>query len=118
MDRLDEDAKASLLQGIAEADIFKRITDQRYLGSLQVEVDRLATACELGVETGTAQQGPLNEASRKFIKMLANIYSECFEIQPTSHSDEPFQQILQRIVAQTDLKVRVDQAFLEETLSQ
>lgn len=117
LDAACEETRAHILQGMVNADIFNRIADTRYLASLQCEIDRLACACETGLEADRRQQGPVNEASRRFINMLANVYSECFETNPTAEPDEPFAHILKTIVEQTGLPVRFDVGFVEETLS-
>ncbi len=109
--------KASILKGMAHADIFNRIADNRYLASLECEIDRLACACETSIETERRRQEPSNQASRRFIKMLANIYSECFEARPGCEPDEPFPFILRIIVEQTGLPVRFDESFVRQTLS-
>ncbi len=112
-----DQTKANILKGMAHADIFNRIADNRYLASLECEIDRLACACETRIETERRRQEPSNQASRRFIKMLANIYSECFETKPRCESDEPFAVILRVVVEQTELPVRFDESFVRQTLS-
>ena len=92
-----EETRANILHGMRDADIFNRISDECYLRSLQCEIDRLACACEGGVDACEPRQEPSNEASRRFVDMLANIYSECFEAEPTPRENEPFHHILQAI---------------------
>lgn len=113
-----DETRSNILEGMTGADIFNRIADTGYLRSLQCELDRLAAACDLGLESSRQQQGPLTDASRKFITMLANIYIQCFEAAPTPGSDEPFSHILNTVVEQAGLQVRTDVGFVEETLNE
>ena len=116
LENASEETNEHILQSVGGADIFDRIADSRYLASVRCELDRLARACIQRAEADRRQQGPVNEASRRFITMLSNVYSECFETKPTPAASQPFAIILRIIVEQTGLPVRFDEGFLTETL--
>ncbi len=116
LDAASAETSTRILQSMADADIFNRIADTRYLASLRCEIDRLACACERGMSSDHRPRNPADEAGRRFIDMLANIYSECFEAKPTPEPSEPFARILGTIVEQTALPVRFDEGFVREIL--
>ncbi len=117
LDGASEETSNRILQGMAHADIFNRVADTRYLSSLRCEIDRLACACEKEIGSDHRPGGPADEASRRFIDMLTNIYSECFEAKPTPEPSEPFARILRTIMEQTGLPVRFDEGFVRDTLN-
>jgi hypothetical protein len=115
---LPDGAKASLTTSLAAQDQRGRGYDPRYLCELGCEIDRLERACvAIGDDLEPEDREPDPASSRDFVAKLAEIFSECFEIQPTADEDGPFRASLQVLRDVTGLVIGTEPAFLARVLA-
>jgi hypothetical protein len=111
-------AKASLTKGLAIQDERGRGYDERYLCELGCEIDRLERACTaIGDDLGPEATAPDPASSRDLVAKLGEIFSECFEMQPTADVDGPFRASLQMLSDVTGLVIANEPAFLAQILT-
>jgi hypothetical protein len=115
---LPTDSKSSLTANLAARDERGRGYDERYLCELGCEIDRLERACSAidhDLEPEEAEPDPAS--SRDFVAKLANVFSECFEMQPSAEADGPFRYSLQVVGDVTGLAIGSEPGFLAEVLA-
>ena len=117
LNRLPEDSRARLFNGLKAHDDYQREYTQEYLDALLGELMRLQAACE------DSQQGPaVTRASSterpesEFVRMLANAYTECFEEPPKPTKSGPFAQLLDVIGEQIQLDLTFDERSLADLI--
>jgi len=127
-DALGGEARARLLRGLREADLFRRGYDDAYLSALQGELLRLAQGGVAPDEAETArpaQAAPPPErqaapkpspAARQFIARAAGAFEQCFDQAPTAQVGGPFAAMLKALVSITGVRIPTDARNLAELL--
>jgi len=115
---LPDDAKASLTTSLTAWDERGRGYDERYLWELGCEIDRLERACSaIGDDLEPEETGPDPASGHDFVVKLADIFSECFELEPTADEDAPFRTSLLVLADVTGLVIGSEPAFLASILA-
>jgi hypothetical protein len=112
------DAKATLTTSLTDQDGRGRGYDERYLCELGCEIDRLERACTaIGHDSVPEKTGPDPAQSSDFVAKLAEVFSECFEMQPSAEADGPFRAALRTLCDVTGLVIGTDPEFLARVLA-
>ena len=115
---LPDDRKPSLTTSLAAQDERGRGYDEHYLCELGCEIDRLERACNaIDHDLEPEETEPDPASSRDFVAKLADVFSECFEIQPSAEADGPFRASLQVLGDVTGLVIGSEPGFLAEVLA-
>lgn len=119
---LPDSAKTQIIQGLATADELARGYDERYLQALEYEIGRLERACIVALgepkpANSGQEPGPDPAVTREIVAKLAEIFSECFEMQPTADENGPFRASLRVIGKITGLTIGHEPEFLAQVLA-
>ena len=113
-------AKANLISNLTAQDERGRGYDERYLCELGCEVDRLERASAAAadqVAVGPEPALPNPASSSDFVAKLADVFSECFEMQPTPDANGPFRASLLVLGDVTGLVIGSEPEFLSRALT-
>lgn len=116
--QLPDNAKTSLTTSLTAHDERGRSYDERYLCELGCEIDRLEHACSaISDELEPEVTAPDPASSLDFVAKLADVFSECFEMQPNADPDGPFRASLQVLGDVTGLVIGSEPKFLADVLT-
>lgn len=88
-------ARKALGKLLSASDPFGREHGERYFSQLEIELARIAAACDQDDVEPEAPELPLvSEVAKKLIKQLVRIYSECLDVSLDPDDPEVFAQIL------------------------
>lgn len=108
----------TLTERLASDDRFSRQYDEKYLAALATELERLSSACHAGSEKVPVAQAGLSKSASNLIAMIAEAYSECFELDPLPGNDQPFTRLLDELLRISDLEMQITETALSEILGQ
>jgi hypothetical protein len=118
--RLDGATKERLQNALGQADLFHRRYGDEYLDSVREELLRIVAA---GPQpTPTARQtrpkaAPLSDATRRFLRRVADAFTDCFELRPTPDQLGPFATTLKGIADATGIPLATDSHTLKRVLN-
>ena len=110
-------AEEELTGKLASSDRFSRQYDEKYLTALVTELERLSSASHVGSEKAPLAQVGLSKSANSLIAMIAEAYSECFEVDPLPETDQPFARLLDEILRISGLEIQVTETALRAILN-
>lgn len=116
---LPEEAKARVTETLAAQDGLDHGYDGRYLCELGLEIDRLGRACIAAASAPAPRKPesrptPASAVSCELVAKLAEVFSDCFEMEPTADEDGDFYAALKILGEVTGLAIAPGPEILEQ----
>jgi hypothetical protein len=106
--------RALLGARLMDSDPFARLYDSRYFEHLNVELERIASACMQGAESPAelTSTPAMSDDTRRLILQLARIFRECLEVKLKPEELETFGRVLCIIRDSTQISIPCESGIL------
>jgi hypothetical protein len=127
---LDDRSRETIADRLRSSDPFDRVHDQAYLDAVRREVERIAEAASVLLDTPPASatastsaatppaavaartNDPIGETARRLVRRIADAYEACFEIKAETEAGYPFVPVLRLIAEDAGITLPAEDARL------